>query len=78
MQIDTRTNRIVRSVAVGRGAAGVAAGADAVWVANELAGTVSRIDPATGRVTDAVDVAGRPAQVVVGDGSVWVGVDERS
>ena len=77
LQVDTTTNRVVRKVAVGRGAAGVA-GADAVWVANELDGTVSRIDPATGRVTDEIDVGGRPSEIGVGDGSVWVGVDERS
>ena len=58
--------------------AGVVAGADAVWVANELDGTVSRIDPGTGRVTDEIDVGGRPGEVGVGDGSVWVGVDERT
>jgi YVTN family beta-propeller protein len=78
VQIDTRTNRVVRQVDVGRGAAGVVAGGDAVWVANQLDGTVSRIDPATARVTGQVTVEGRPSELAWDRGTVWVTVDESS
>jgi YVTN family beta-propeller protein len=78
VQIDTETNRVVRQIDVGRGAAGVVAGGGAVWVANQLDGTVSRIDAATARVTDEIAVGGRPTELAVGEGTVWVTVDERS
>ncbi len=44
-RIDPSTNQVVQTVSVGGGPAGVATGGGAVWVANGLDGTVSRIDP---------------------------------
>ena len=60
------------AVSVGRGASGIVAGAGAVWVANTLDGTVSRIDPATRRVVATIRVGGLPRGVAVGDEAVWV------
>ena len=45
LRIGTRTNAITDSFAVGAGSSGVAVGEDAVWVANSVDGTVSRIGP---------------------------------
>ena len=37
-------------ITVGAGPAGIATRARAIWVSNELGGTLSKLDPATGRV----------------------------
>jgi YVTN family beta-propeller protein len=70
--LDPAGNRILPAVRVGRGAGGVAAGAGAVWVANTLDGTLSRVDPQARRVVATIDVGGAPRAVAVGAGSVWV------
>ena len=49
-------------------------GGDAVWVANAIDGTVSKVDPRTGN-TVAFTVGGSPVDVSVGEGSVWVAGD---
>ena len=56
-----------------RGASGVAAGAGGVWVANTIAGTVSRIDPRT-RAGRGDDRRRRPAprRSRPASGAVWV------
>jgi DNA-binding beta-propeller fold protein YncE len=59
-------------IGVGRGAAGVAVAAGAVWVASSLDGTVSRIDLGSRRVVRTVDVCGGPHELAVGPGAVWV------
>ena len=46
--------------------------AGAIWVANQNAGTVSRIDPATKAPVQTIDVGSAPAGIAVGDGAVWV------
>jgi YVTN family beta-propeller protein len=74
-EVDAGTNRIARTIAVGRGASGIAAGGGAVWVANRIDGTVSRIDPVRGRVTATIAVGGNPVDVAVGGGAVWVTTD---
>jgi virginiamycin B lyase len=45
-----------------------------VWVANQLDGTISRIDPGTPAVTKTVSVRGStaPFGIAVGEGAVWV------
>ncbi|HLI72452.1 MAG TPA: hypothetical protein VKU86_01140 [Acidimicrobiales bacterium] len=51
-----------RTVRVGRGPIGVAAGDGSVWVANVQSGTVSRVDPGNVRVTATFPIgAGAPA-----------------
>jgi YVTN family beta-propeller protein len=52
----------------------MAAGGGAVWVANHLDGTVSRLDLRRREVTKAIAVGGRPAEVAFGGGAVWVTV----
>ena len=64
----------VESIAVGDGPTAVAFGADAVWVANTVDGTVSRIDPETFEVKT-IAVGNPPAGIAVSDdGRVWVSV----
>jgi YVTN family beta-propeller protein len=59
-------------VKVGSGPTSIAAGAGAVWVANALDGTISRIDPNTNAVVQRIRVGNGPSGVAVGEGSVWV------
>ena len=63
---------LVGTIRLEGGSAGIAAGASAVWVANPLDDTVSRVDPATNRVTARIDVGDTPLSIAYGDGSVWV------
>jgi outer membrane protein assembly factor BamB len=69
--IDPETNRIVDGVRVGEGPSGVVASGDAVWVANLLDGTVSRVDPDLGEVSRQGQV-GTPTAIAVGAGAVWM------
>jgi branched-chain amino acid transport system substrate-binding protein len=55
----------VRAVAVGRGA---------VWVANPLAGTLTRLDERSGRVTRTIRTGGLPQDVVVAGRDLWASV----
>ena len=58
----------------GRGGGGyIAFGDGAVWTANYIDGTVSRIDPRTNAVTARVAV-GAPQALAAGEGSAWVSV----
>ena len=52
----------------------LAAGDEALWVANPLTGTVSRVDPGRGVVTATVPLgaADEPVALAVGAGGVWV------
>jgi YVTN family beta-propeller protein len=72
-----RTRRLDRTVVAGRGAVWSALGEGAVWVANQIDGTVSRIDEATGRVVATIPVGPNAAGVAVGSGAVWVDVHPR-
>ena len=73
----SRARRVVRAIPVGREPMGVTVGAGAVWVANAIDGTISKVDPRTGR-TVTMAVGGSPIDVSVGDGSVWVAADASS
>src|SRR5262249_27111191 len=44
----------------------------AVWVANSLDLSVTKIDTVTGRVTDTIPVGDGPHAIVAGPGGVWV------
>jgi YVTN family beta-propeller protein len=59
-------------VPVGSSPTSVAAGPDALWVANYNDGTVSRIDPATHTVVQTITVGSGPSGIAVGPGAVWV------
>ena len=51
LEIDPRTNRIVRSIPIARDPAALDATPTALWIASERDGTVSRVDLRTDRVT---------------------------
>jgi YVTN family beta-propeller protein len=57
---------------VGNGPTGIALGAGAVWVANSLDNSVSKLDAATGDVVRTITVGGTPSGVAFGLGAVWV------
>jgi YVTN family beta-propeller protein len=44
-----------------------------VWVADQAAGTISRIDPRTGQVTAVVGVTGAPTSLAIAGRSIWTG-----
>jgi DNA-binding beta-propeller fold protein YncE len=70
-RIDPKSTRIVARIPVGRGAAAVAVGEGAVWVADSLTQTLSKIDPRTNKVTS-VPIGVIPIDIAVGAGGVWV------
>ena len=74
IQIDPATNTVKTRVDVGAGASALAADDGEVWVANPIAGTVSRVDAARAAVTATVPLgaADEPVAVAVGAGAVWV------
>jgi YVTN family beta-propeller protein len=69
-RLDTTSGRAVQQVDPNASPAGVAAGAGAVWVTDNAAGTVTRVDP-TGFLT-VIPVGTEPTGIAVGDGAVWV------
>ena len=60
------------SIPVGANPTAIAAGAGALWVASEEAGTVTRIEPRTGTVVRAIPVGNGPSALASGEGAVWV------
>ncbi len=69
----------VEATEVGAGPAAVAVGEGAVWVANGLAGEVSRIDATTNEVVQTIPVGNSPTAVAFGQGAVWVAnADDRT
>jgi YVTN family beta-propeller protein len=66
-------DQVIDRIPVGRGPAGVAAGDGEIWVANELDGTVSEVNPGAGKVVRTIPVGNGPAAIAFGFGSVWVG-----
>ena len=59
---------------VGDGPVDVAVGEGAVWVVNQLDGTVMRLDPETGKVVATIHVGNEPQRIAAGEGRVWVTV----
>ena len=72
-RIDPATNA-VSGVDVGAGASALAVGGNDVWVANSIAGTVSRVNAERAAVTAVVALGptDEPVAVAVGAGGVWV------
>lgn len=71
MVIDPHTHRVVADLRVGRGSSAIAAGNDAVYVANMGDTTITRIDPKTLRPsTTGVQVT--PTDLAAGTGKVFV------
>ena len=50
----------------------IAIGSDAVWVLDEFAGAVWRIDPGTQRIVDRIRLSGGLDRLAIGEGFVWV------
>ena len=69
-RIGTQTNAVTDSFAVGAGPVGVTVGEGAVWVANSIDGTVSRIDPGKSAV-DSIALGVPPGGVVAAYDAVW-------
>ena len=70
--ISQSSGAITGDAPVGLSPSGVAAGANAVWVANYSAGTVSQIDPTTHAVKQTSQAGLTPTGIAVGPGAVWV------
>lgn len=64
-------------IPVGGGPASLAVAAGAVWVANQDAGTVSRIDPTSNRVAARIPIPAYGA-IAVGAGAAWAANDQAS
>src|SRR5262249_55822345 len=71
LRVDS-AGRVIDRIPVGRGPAGVAVANGQVWVANQLDGTISEVNPAAGTVVATIDVGNGPAAIASGYGSVWV------
>ena len=72
VQIDPRTNRVVRTHTVPGGVVSVRAGLGGVWLANPLRGELLRLDPRTAEVVATIPVGLGPRFFAVGEGAVWV------
>jgi YVTN family beta-propeller protein len=62
---------VMSTTDVGNHPSGIAVGAGATWVADDIDDTVSRIDP-SGDVSATIPVGRGASGIAVGDGSVWV------
>jgi YVTN family beta-propeller protein len=74
--IDPDSGELREQFAVGRGPNAAAVGAGSVWVANQRAGTVSRVDADTRQIAT-IDVGADPSALAFGGGSLWVVGAER-
>jgi YVTN family beta-propeller protein len=59
-------------IPVGRRPAAIAFGEGAIWVANYLSNSVSRIDPSTNKVVATISLDSNPSSIAAGQGSVFV------
>jgi YVTN family beta-propeller protein len=71
-RIDPARHRIAATVNLGFPPGGVAVGAGAVWVTDELRDRLVRIDLATNRIATAIPVGKGARGVTVANGDVWV------
>jgi YVTN family beta-propeller protein len=74
MRIDAESGDVKDTIPVGEGPSAIVATDDAMWVTNELSGTISRINPATDRVVATIRVGTRPAGIASADGALYVAV----
>jgi streptogramin lyase len=63
---------VVARIPTGAAPAGATAAFGAVWVANDGAGTIARIDPRTNRVTRRIRLKPGPFSLTNGFGALWV------
>jgi DNA-binding beta-propeller fold protein YncE len=71
-EVDARSLKVVRSVAVPAGPSGLAVLGGQIWVSSLTAGSVSPIDPANGHVGSAVPVPGGAVRIAAGFGALWL------
>jgi YVTN family beta-propeller protein len=71
-EVDPTTSKVVRAIPLSFPPSAVAAGAGAVWVADQLDDEVAAIDPATGKIVAKIPVGREPMAVAVGPHAVWV------
>jgi YVTN family beta-propeller protein len=72
-RIDPSTGDMIKAITVGNGPTGMAVGDGAVWVANSLDGTVTRINSETNTIAATVPTVGNgPTGVAVDPHGVWV------
>jgi hypothetical protein len=69
--IDAKSDRVTKSIPVGREPRALALGFGFVWVADYGDRTVTRVDPRTDS-TVPIAVGGTPTGIAVADGAVWV------
>ena len=75
IRLNTRTRQVEATIELpaDSGPAAIAIGNDAVWVANQVAMTLSRIDPSSNEVVAAaIPLCCRPSALAVLDSDVWV------
>jgi YVTN family beta-propeller protein len=70
--LDASRGRLLGQAPIGAEPSAVAAGSNAVWVANTGGDTVTRIDPATRSRLQTITVGDSPSAVTVANGFVWV------
>ena len=70
--LDPESGEVIATVGLEDRPGSVAASADAVWVTNPDAGTVTRIDPDEQAVRDSIPVGENPTGIAVGVDAVWV------
>lgn len=72
MQMDAKTGRRLKRIAVGKGSSVVKLGFGAVWVVSSGEGNVYRVDPAQSKVTAMITVAEGPRFSTMAVGALWV------
>ena len=70
-RIDQRTAKVTGRVDVGPGATGIDAGFDEVWVADDLAGTITPVDPESMDIGQPTEISGTLDDIEAGAGAVW-------
>ena len=73
-RVDANANRISAILPIGPAGpeAGIAASNDSVWVVNDDAGTLARIDPATNKVRQRISIAPGSYNPCFSEGTVWI------
>ena len=70
-QIDPRTADVIESIDVGQSASGITAGFDAVWVADDLTGTITPVGMETLQPGTPIAIPGDIDDLEAGAGAVW-------
>jgi serine/threonine-protein kinase len=72
VDVDTASRRVLHHYRVGGHLDAETIGFDSVWVIDEVAGVVSRVDPRSGDVIATVGVSENVRTIAAGSGGVWV------